>query len=189
MGIKKKLGMGIMTAALGIGFIGGGTFAYFNDTENTDNTFAAGTLDLGLSTNEGGNLDFSVENLKPGDKMYRQVRLINEGSLSIKDVMLNVDYKVKDVKGDNGNEDFASQIYVTVYDPQEPAGTPVIIDNVPLNEINDLVIDENLAVGNREILTYQFTFLDTGEQQNIFQGDALDVTFTYEASQQDGELR
>ncbi|WP_188454454.1 TasA family protein [Virgibacillus oceani] len=189
MGIKNKLGMGIASAALGVSLIGGGTFAYFNDTENTDNTFAAGTLDLALSTNEGGNLNFTVENIKPGDKMYRQVRLINEGSLSIKDVLLNADYEVKDVNGDNGDEDFASQIYVTVYDPQEPAGTPVIIDNVPLSEINDLVIDKDLNAGDREILTYQFIFRDTGESQNIYQGDVLDVTFKYEASQQDGELR
>ncbi|WP_461181966.1 TasA family protein, partial [Virgibacillus kimchii] len=31
MNIKKQLSMGIMSAALGISLIGGGTFAYFSD--------------------------------------------------------------------------------------------------------------------------------------------------------------
>ena len=31
MGIKKKLGLGVASAALGLSLIGGGTFAYFND--------------------------------------------------------------------------------------------------------------------------------------------------------------
>lgn len=37
-----------MTAALGLSLIGGGTFAYFSDSETTNNTFAAGTLDLAV---------------------------------------------------------------------------------------------------------------------------------------------
>ncbi|HLR61590.1 MAG TPA: TasA family protein, partial [Lentibacillus sp.] len=43
MGIKKQMGMGIMSAALGLSLIGGGTYAYFSDSEQTQNTFAAGT--------------------------------------------------------------------------------------------------------------------------------------------------
>lgn len=46
MGIKKTLGFGVATAALGLTLIGGGTFAYFSDSVETTGTFAAGTLDL-----------------------------------------------------------------------------------------------------------------------------------------------
>ena len=48
MSLKKKLGMGVASAALGLSLIGGGTFAYFSDKEVSNNTFAAGTLDLTL---------------------------------------------------------------------------------------------------------------------------------------------
>ena len=33
MSLKKKLGLGIATAALGMSLVGGGTYAYFNDVE------------------------------------------------------------------------------------------------------------------------------------------------------------
>ena len=49
MSLKKKLGLGIASAVLGISLIGGGTFAYFSDTEVSNNTFAAGTLDLAVN--------------------------------------------------------------------------------------------------------------------------------------------
>lgn len=44
MGIKKKLGMGVATAALGLSLIGGGTYEYFSDQVDTSNTFAAEVL-------------------------------------------------------------------------------------------------------------------------------------------------
>ena len=49
MTIKKKLGLSVATAALGLSLIGGGTYAYFSDQEVTQNTFAAGTLDLAIN--------------------------------------------------------------------------------------------------------------------------------------------
>lgn len=186
MNIKKKLGMGAATAILGLGLIGGGTFAYFSDTETTNNTFAAGTLDLGLSTDKFGNLNFSLKNLKPGDYTHKQVQLYNEGSLDIKDVKVTADYEVKDAKGDNGSEDFADHIIVTIYNPQTNV---VKVDKVPLSQLDEKVINQGIAPGAREILTYRIEFKDNGQDQNIFQGDGLDVTFTYEASQTDGEER
>lgn len=46
MGTKKKLGLGVASAALGLALVGGGTWAAFNDIETTQATYAAGTLDL-----------------------------------------------------------------------------------------------------------------------------------------------
>src|SRR6476619_4369804 len=101
MGIKKKLGMGVASAALGLSLIGGGTFAYFSDKELSNNTFAAGTLDL--SVDPTTIIDF--DNIKPGDKMTRDFKLVNNGSLDIKTVKLLTNYNVIDSKGDN-SEDF-----------------------------------------------------------------------------------
>ena len=49
MGTKKKLGLGVASAALGLALVGGGTWAAFNDIETTQATYAAGTLDLNQS--------------------------------------------------------------------------------------------------------------------------------------------
>lgn len=62
MSLKKKLGMGVASAALGLSLIGGGTFAYFSDKEVSNNTFAAGTLDLTLDPTTL----VDIKDLKPG---------------------------------------------------------------------------------------------------------------------------
>ncbi|MFP3488745.1 TasA family protein, partial [Staphylococcus sp. SIMBA_130] len=90
MSLKKKLGAGVATAVLGLGLIGGGVFAYFSDTETTNNTFAAGTLDL--AANPTTIID--VDNLKPGDIMVREFQLENNGTLDISTVDLATAYNV-----------------------------------------------------------------------------------------------
>ena len=61
MSLKKKLGMGV-ASALGLALIGGGTFAFFSDKEVSNNTFAAGTLDLTLNPKTL----VDIKDLKPG---------------------------------------------------------------------------------------------------------------------------
>ncbi|MDC3413624.1 CalY family protein [Aquibacillus sp. 3ASR75-11] len=90
MSIKKKLGLGVASAALGLSLVGGGTWAAFNDVETLDNSFAAGTLDLGLSAGNTELLNFDLSNLKPGDQMLRSFKLSNDGSLAIKEVWMDV---------------------------------------------------------------------------------------------------
>ncbi|WP_218778877.1 TasA family protein, partial [Bacillus thuringiensis] len=77
MSLKKKLGMGVVSAALGLSLIGGGTYAYFSDQVVTNNTLAAGTLDLAMQPTTSLNLD----NLKPGDKILKKFNLKNSGTL------------------------------------------------------------------------------------------------------------
>jgi spore coat-associated protein N len=89
MTIKKKLGLGVASAALGLSLIGGGSWAAFNDTATINNHFAAGTLDLSVGhVNAGPNFDLG--NMKPGDSVKRLFTLNNVGSLAIKEVLLNV---------------------------------------------------------------------------------------------------
>jgi spore coat-associated protein N len=89
MTIKKKLGMGVATAALGLTLVGGGTWAAFNDTATVNNHFAAGTLDLEVGKSGTKPINFDLANMKPGDNVQRIFKLNNKGSLAIKEVLLN----------------------------------------------------------------------------------------------------
>jgi len=79
--MKKIIGLTI-SALLVIGIIGGGTFAYFSDTESsTNNILTAGTLDLNIN---GGNIavtTLSVSDVAPGDSGSDNSTLANVGSL------------------------------------------------------------------------------------------------------------
>ncbi|WP_066175984.1 TasA family protein [Bacillus marinisedimentorum] len=90
MSIKKKLTMGAMAAAMGVSLIGAGTWAAFNDIENVNASMAAGELELELAQ-ANGPMHFNISNLKPGDHMTREIKLVNDGSLAIKDVLLSID--------------------------------------------------------------------------------------------------
>src|SRR5690625_2078226 len=101
MNFSRKITKAIVIAALGFSLIGGGTFAYFSDHVETNNTFAAGTLDLSVNPETIVNLD----NLKPGDEISKTFTLANNGTLDIHRVLLETSYVVDDFKGDN-TEDF-----------------------------------------------------------------------------------
>ncbi|GEN44339.1 TasA family protein [Alkalibacillus haloalkaliphilus] len=94
MNFKKKVGVGVLTGVMGLSLIGGGTYAAFNDIETVNNSFASGTLDLGVvdGLDDDGKL-FSLQNLKPGDTMTRTFELENLGSLAIKEVLLHMEAK------------------------------------------------------------------------------------------------
>jgi len=68
--MKKILGLTI-AALLVMGLVGGGTWAYFTDVEtSTGNTFAAGTLDLEVNTENPWTstaIDNSATPMKPGE--------------------------------------------------------------------------------------------------------------------------
>lgn len=89
MSIKKKIGMGVASAALGLSLVGGGTWAAFNDTATINNHFAAGTLDLEVGKSGSKPISFDLSNMKPGDNVQRIFNLKNKGTLAIKEVLLN----------------------------------------------------------------------------------------------------
>ncbi|ENH98410.1 spore coat-associated protein [Gracilibacillus halophilus YIM-C55.5] len=203
MSLKKKLGLGIGSAALGLALVSGGTYAYFSDQEQTNNTFASGTLDLSVDPTT----IIDVENLKPGDWMNRSFDLINDGSLDISSVNLLTDYTVTDANGDNV-EDFGDHLRVNFFwnDDKSTLG-PLSPDQVAfqttLSELKDMDPDTvaneiflpwteepaGLEVGDSDTLYVQFEFVDNGEDQNEFQGDALELEWTFEAQQTEGEER
>ncbi|GAF65411.1 CalY family protein [Alkalihalobacillus trypoxylicola] len=195
MSVKKQLSMGIMSAVLGITLIGGGTFAYFSDSVETNNTFAAGTLDLSVNPTQL----IKVDNIKPGDSFIRDFELQNQGSLNIGKVLLETDYTVIDAKGDN-TEDFGEHIEVEFlynlnnFDEVIYETTLAELQDMTPEAVNQHILypafgDAGLSVGETHDLIVKFNFIDNGEDQNQFQGDSLELTWTFNALQEAGEQR
>ncbi|WP_174614857.1 TasA family protein [Virgibacillus ihumii] len=192
MGIKKKLGLGFASAVLGVSLVSGGTFAYFSDTAETDNTFAAGTLDLAVDPEVIVNMD----NLRPGDYELRTFYLENNGSLDISEVLLETSYEVIDAEGNN-TDDFGKHIRVNFLenaDKSEGNRYNDIIYSKTLYELQNMSPDavaknvlgfENepsgLPTGTSDTMYVQFEFVDNGEKQNQFQGDELKLKWSFEA--------
>ncbi|MGP4079675.1 TasA family protein [Pseudalkalibacillus sp. R45] len=197
MSIKKKLGLGVASAALGLALVGGGTYAYFSDEAVTNNTFAAGTLDLSVDPTT----IIDVDNLKPGDTMLRQFDLVNGGSLNIKDVVVNTDYSVNDTNGNNVDDlgehirvnfmlnvdKLDVPIYSTTLADLKAMSPEAVADS--FEWLGDAWGTNGLVAGTRDALYVQFEFVDNGADQNEFQGDSLDLEWTFVASQTEGESR
>lgn len=182
-----------MAGVLGLSLIGGGTYAYFSDEVTTQNTFAAGTIDLSVEPE----VVVEVENLKPGDTVTRDFELQNKGTLDIETVSLDTNYKVIDAAGDN-TEDFAKHIQVSfLYNANQMnevvyETTLAELKNMKPEAITNKVFDEVLENGGLEVgeshdLVVHFEFVDNGEDQNEFQGDQIQLEWTFIAEQTAGE--
>jgi len=188
MSFTKRIGQVVMSGAVGLSLISGGTFAYFSDTIKTDNTFAAGTLDLGMNPNAVVN----ISNLKPGDEVYREFTLENNGTLDINKVLLNTKYHVEDAKNNN-KEDFAKHIKVTIMYNTSSATNEIVETTLydlqnqtpDLTAITNFVGGQNgpdgIQAGQKEKIFVLFEFVDNGKDQNEFQGDKLKVDWTFNA--------
>lgn len=198
MSIKKKLGLGAASAALGLALIGGGTYAYFNDTTQTTSNFTNGTLDL----NAEPTTIINVDNLKPGDTMFRSFQLKNDGSLDIAKILLTTDYGVTDAKGDNAGEDFGKHIRVNFLINGDKSELPVWSTTLAdLKTMSPDVIEEkfwtpwwaenggNLAAHTSDTLYVQYEFVDNKQDQNKFQGDSLELKWTFDGKQGAGTAR
>lgn len=207
MSLKKKLGLGMASAALGLALVGGGTFAYFSDEATSTNTFKAGTLDISVDPET----IINVDNIKPGDTMFRTFDLVNNGTLDIASVLLDTSYTVTDAKGDNGTADFGHHIrvnfiqneghpewwldddsYTVVYNTTLAELTAMTPDDLAV-ELEDILWwdyeQDGIPVGSRDYLSVQFEFVDNGQDQNIFQGDSLELVWKFTAEQTAGESK
>ncbi|MFH1032651.1 MAG: TasA family protein [Chloroflexota bacterium] len=102
--MKKILGLSIV-ALLVMGLVGGGTWAYFSDTEQTaTNVLTAGTLDLVLSGGTAGAV-FSMSNVVPGQSdSTGNVTLTKSGSVEAR---LDIEFSDLDQTGLNDGSEFA----------------------------------------------------------------------------------
>ncbi|MEO4054508.1 TasA family protein [Solibacillus sp. CAU 1738] len=197
MNLKKKLAMGIATGALAVSMIGGGTYAYFNDVETTNNTFAAGTLDLAVNPET----IIDVSNLKPGDWMPRTFKLENNGTLDISKVLITTDYE--QIGGDG--EDFGKHIVVNFLRNEDKSGVLIpsnVIVSKTLHELKTMSPDavknlshslfaekSGLKAKTKDDFAVQFQFVDNGENQNALQNASLKLKWTFEAEQTKGEQK
>src|SRR5699024_5097386 len=193
MNIKKQLVLGITSVILGLSLVIGGTYAYFSDSETTNNTFAAGTIDLVAEPTQ----IIDIDRLIPGDSMTRTFNLQNNGSLDIQKVFLETNYTVNDVNGDN-TDDFGNHIGVEfMYNVDQ---VNEVIYETTLNELKEMTPEavseeiflpilgeEGLKAGTDDDFIVKFKFLDNEEDQNQFQGDSLNLEWTFNALQGIGE--
>lgn len=176
--------MCVATAVLGLGLIGGGTYAYFNDTEPTQNTFATGVLDLGLNKET----IIEIEDIIPGDTVNGNFELTNDGTVDMGEVILNTSYEVVDKNKANDGDDLGDHIRVKFLSRTNEEGT--VISEVMLSELADNpveVLGEFPADSKPEKFTVRFEFVDNGENQNHFQGDGLKLNWEFVAEQREGK--
>ncbi|MGY6209375.1 TasA family protein [Cytobacillus firmus] len=200
MSLKKKLGLGIASAALGISLVGGGTFAYFNDVEVNNSSFAAGTLDINVKGNDAANAIIDVTNIKPGDTMTRNFKLNNIGSLNVSKVLLTSSYTVSDAKGNNAGADLGEHIQVQFLinkDKRTEVVHETTLKELSRTDVTDRDLlgwilggePDGLRAGTSDDLIVKFKFIDNDRDQNVFQGDSLKLKWTFDAKQTAGEER
>ncbi|MHA2896435.1 TasA family protein [Bacillus cereus] len=197
MSFKKKLGVGVISAALGLSFIGGGTYAYFSDQDVMNNTFTAGTLDLAIQPTTSLNLN----QLKPGDKILKKFNLKNTGTLDIQDVEMKIDYTINDALKNNQADDFGKHIKVQFLWDWDPAKSPVYETTLAeLKEQGAAIVSKKvfaskwtesrgLQPGKMDWFWIKFIFEDNGKDQNIFQGDSINLKMEFQANQTEGRER
>jgi len=191
--IKKTLSMGLISAVLGLSLLVGGTYAYFSDSVESNNTFAAGEIDLAVEPTEIVDLD----NLKPGDSVERLFEIQNNGTLDVKEVLLETNYTVNDADNDN-TEDFGKHIEVQFL--QNIDQVKEVVFETSLYELKEmepeavaeealspLLEEDGLEAGTSDDFLVNFEFVDNDEDQNQFQGDSLNLEWTFNAIQEDGE--
>ncbi|MEQ2527953.1 TasA family protein [Bacillaceae bacterium CLA-AA-H227] len=197
MNVKKRIGLSLASAALGLSLLAGGTYSYFSDTAEASGSFVAGTLDLAVDPE----VVINVDGIKPGDWMNRVFYLDNLGSIDISEVVLNTSYTVNDANGNN-TDDFGKHIRVNFLenvDKQSPFEYNDIVYSTTLYDLQNLTPDlvelrvlegfeqSGLEAGTSDLMFVQFEFVDNNEDQNQFQGDSLNLTLSLEAQQGEGE--
>ncbi|MFF2909353.1 TasA family protein [Paenibacillus sp. NPDC057934] len=197
MNIKKTLRLGVVSAALGLTLVGGGTFAYFSDTAQSSASFQNGTLSL----DSDPSVIVDLTNLKPGDIITRDFQLKNSGSLDISQVLLKTAAQVIDVNNDNGTHNLKDDIVVTFLVNKDKISSPVLVKK--LSELESLSPDlvkagilgsvfgekSGIKAGTLDKLSVQFAFVDNFQPQNYYQGDSLKLNWTFEAKQGAGEYK
>ncbi|ASA25298.1 TasA family protein [Paenibacillus donghaensis] len=187
MNVKKTLGLGVVSAALGLTLIGGGTFAYFSDTAQTNAAFNNGTLSL----TSDPSIFVNLNNLKPGDTINKTFWLKNDGSLDITKVLLKTVPTVNDLNGNNGSHNLKEDIIVTIMINDDKNSIPVLVKSLAdLEKITPDLVKTGLwgeksgiKANTSDKLYVSFFFKENLTPQNYYQGDELNLTWTFEASQ------
>lgn len=183
-----------MTIGAGGLAAGAGTMALFSDTETSSgNTVQAGTLDLEY----GGTGSFSFNtDLAPGDSTTASVTLVSSGTLS-GSLDVAVTFTENDSAGASspnvGKDEFAQNLNIILltYGGTDITGplpsNPTLYDlaNQDAETDGDDLVDlsDPTSSGSDFVIELE---LDSGVQ-NKFQGEGLDIKFTFDLNQKDSQ--
>jgi spore coat-associated protein N len=207
MSIKKKLGLGMASAALGLSLIGGGTLAYFSDGATVHNGFQSGTLVLNVNKAWDFPLNFDLKDVKPGQSWERQFVLKNDGTVDIGNTFMTM----ANVGADNALLDNLVVNYFVdatapVVDPGAPDAGYILMNSqdITLREAlngewagkikSQYITADNkfnltplgIAAGQDNRFRIQIKFPDTGVPQNDLQGKTVKVDFKFDSRQTPG---
>lgn len=189
--MRKILGLTV-AAVLVMGLVGGGTWAYFSDTESTTgNIFTAGTLDLGVDNATGQTptgsttATFGGSTLAPGGVAASGTLYVyNAGNLDMSTVNVTfskssfTDNTPTSVTGWDGSADTDNLTKMLVITDATWGGTTVAA--LEGQSIEDLIttgtisLGSGLTAGQEKALYLEWTFDATAT--NGCQGDEVDIT-------------
>lgn len=125
--MKKILGLTI-AALMVMVLVGGGTWAYFSDTESSDNnSLTGGTLDLNINGGNAAVTTFSATNVAPGDSGSGTVTLNNAGTLNGElDIVFSAITNTPGAGGteyEGGSGELGANAQIAVYIDLDESGT------------------------------------------------------------------
>lgn len=207
MGIKKKLGLGVGAAVMGLSLIGGGTFAYFSDTSTIHNGFQSGTLVMNVQKAWNFPLNFDLKDVKPGQSWERQFVLKNDGTLDIGNTLMTVtNAGAENALLDTLKVNYFVDATPPVVDPSAPDAGYLLINSqdITLREaingqwqgkIKADYLNSNgqlnltplgIAAGDENRFRIQIVFPETNAPQNDLQNLTTKVDFHFDARQTPG---
>jgi len=203
----------ILTAIVLIGIVamlaGAGLYAYFSDTETSSgNVFTAGVMDL----NKPADAVIAIDNAYPGytSDVYSIFVSMNDAVTTIDPDHMEIDvdtYNFIDSPVESGGaneaDDFKKQIEVTVltwYDEAVTIDLLTMVDDSTDGNIGFISLYDVEAYGpfrplpdlgkvGTGRLDVQFAMPDDlpAENDNLFQGDSISITFEFAIAQEPGQ--
>lgn len=201
--MNRKILVGILAIGLVALAVGWGTYSQFSDTETTQTTFSAGSLDLTINDQNGVPVTFSWSNLRPGNQPHYSLTLKNIGTIqgyldisnivvvSGENVLTEPEIEAGDTSDDTGELDDVLNLRLFLdYDHNGwiSAGDKMIynglVKNIPSSfpDINE-PIPANGGVDFVVEIYDWWQGTHDGVHDNQAQTDTLSITFTFLLSQ------
>lgn len=187
MNNQYKIVTGIVTIGLGLTLIGGGTWSALTCQKQMTSHFADGTLELSVIQEDNSTAALDLGLFKPGETQTKRVKLVNDGSLAIKDIWMTSSFgHFVDKGGTNTSEAFLSAFHATVevIDGESPfvvyEGTLANLMGVRRNILAGEMIPGN-EMSKTVVITVKMN--DQAPQLTDLNGDAAYVNLAFEAVQ------
>lgn len=176
---RRVLG-GLVTVGAASAAAGAGTFAYFSDSETSENnTVTAG--DLTLSVNDGDGFSYSPENIAPGENFTVTVDIENTGSIDASNLVVTTATDTDD------DANLAEKLDIDEIRWGGDAVEHGIEDpTVEALVTNDIVVNGEPANSGATTLAIDVTFNQNAN--NDYQDVSVDVTHTFTLYQDSSQI-